>query len=238
MDGPYVEVDCYPGADDLVRSLVEEIGENWPVFERGGVGVNPVEWALLISVPTSLFFSKFVELAATDAYAALKSWLHRVVPGRGYVELRDERVGESREIEMPATDEHLRHMVGIPLAFAMVTAGDRHEEAGDPESLRQAKLLYEAAAELRPDVTDVVAPLLNLLKRFGDAASMEEAEAWYRRTAEQGLTRGDLDREADLIAARRQVRREVAGLVELRDRGLLSDKEFQANREEVARRLT
>jgi hypothetical protein len=238
VEGPYLEVRSYPGAVEFARPLVEEIGEDWPVFERSGVGIDPVEWAVLISVPTSLFFGKFVELAATDAYAALKSWLHRLVPGRGYIELRDEW-GQSRgPIEMPATDEHLRHLVGVHLASAMVTAGDRLEEAGDPESLRRAKLLYEAAAELRPDETYVVAPLLILMKRFGDPASLEEAEGWYRRALEQGLTRDDLDREANLITARRQVHREVAALAELRDRGLLSDKEFEVRREEVARRFT
>ena len=40
VDGPYIEVE-HPA--NHVRDLVEELGEDWPVFDesRGGVGVDP-----------------------------------------------------------------------------------------------------------------------------------------------------------------------------------------------------
>jgi hypothetical protein len=209
-DGPYVET---IGPVEPLRDLVAEIDEDWPVLKHRGVGVDPWGIAVLVSVPFTLFFGKFVELAAVDAYGTLKGWLRRVVPGRGYVELR-EAWDWSLVIDMPATDDEIRAAVGDQLAAAMVRAAG--QAAGDPQSMHRAILLYEAALELRADSDGVtVAGLIDLLTQLGDAASLQQAEVWYRRAeVERGLTRADVEKFVRRAAAMRELNRSTR----LRDR--------------------
>lgn len=84
-----------PGDEERVSKLVDELDADWEVRRSGGVGVDPTSALVVIAVPFGIFVKKFLELAATDAYEAMKDWLVRLSQRRRAVEIRDLRAASS-----------------------------------------------------------------------------------------------------------------------------------------------
>ena len=147
MDSDEVDILAHLHGPAL-EALFAEIGLGAKV--RGpGVGIDPT-WATaitVISVPFSIFFARFLDRAATDAYDALKIWLSRLAaaanPAR--VELRDS-ADRTRTFLFPnePTEKDYRQL--LPgLARATIWRGRDLEQRRDTRSLDQAEQWYERA---------------------------------------------------------------------------------------------
>lgn len=206
MTSGWIELDALFSNDDeaFVRGLVRELGADWEVrVARGRVGIDPVSVVVIIAVPFSIFFKKFLELAATDSYGAAKDWLIRLKGRRRRtdIEIRDD--WSERRILLPADapDEAYRQLVPH-LVNAMMAMGTTVEAHGDEPSLDQAERWYRQAAEA--DDPRAMCYLIAILERRGGEARMREAAKWYERAGELL----PLSRSAEWVAARHQMRRE------------------------------
>ena len=109
----WIELDAGVRDEDAVADLVAELGADWEVRPFRGVGVDPTAALIALSVPLAVFFRTFLELAAADTYAAVKSWLIRLgASNRATVEVRDRDWGQVFRFPVDPDDEALEVLRG------------------------------------------------------------------------------------------------------------------------------
>ena len=140
-------------------------------------------------VSFSIFFAKFLDLAASDGYGALKRWMSRLSaaasPAR--VELQDPQFPH-RTLLFPndPTEKDYRNLLPH-LAAATVWRGRDLEQRRDDGSLDQAEQWYERAFNLAgaPPSTrcEAACRLVVMLERRDSPETRHRAELWYQRAA-------------------------------------------------------
>jgi hypothetical protein len=187
-----------PGDEERVSKLVDELDADWEVRRSGGVGVDPTSALVVIAVPFGIFVKKFLELAATDAYEAMKDWLVRLSQRRRAVEIRDPK-GSVIYLPPDAPPEAYQELLPA-LASAMTKLGEELEGEGTEASLDEAEGWYGRAAEHGNLVA--ILSLIDLLERRGGEARLREAELWYERGG-ASMPRPAMEERIELLRARR-----------------------------------
>jgi hypothetical protein len=188
-----------PGDEERVSKLVNEIDADWEVRRSwGGVGVDPTSALVVIAVPFGIFVKKFLELAATDAYEAMKDWLMRLSQRRRAVEIRDPR-GSVIHLPPDAAPEAYQELLPA-LANAMRKLGEDLEGERTEASLDEAEKWYRRAAE--SGNLGAILSLIDLVERRGGKARLREAELWYERGG-ASMPRPAIAEGLELLRARR-----------------------------------
>jgi hypothetical protein len=202
----HIELDegAPPGDEERISKLVDEIDADWEVRRSwGGVGVDPTSALVVIAVPFGIFVKKFLELAATDAYEAMKDWLLRLSQRRRAVEIRDPW-GSVIYLPPDAPAEAFQEFLPA-LASAMRKHGEDLEGEGTEASLDEAEGWYGRAAE--SGNLDAILCLIDLLERRGGKARLREAERWYERGG-ASMPRPALEEGLALLRAQRARRQQ------------------------------
>jgi hypothetical protein len=202
----HIELDggAPPGDEERVSKLVDEIDADWEVRRSwDGVGVDPTSALVVIAVPFGIFVKKFLELAATDAYEAMKDWLVRLSQRRHAVEIRDPW-GSVIQLPPDATPEAYLGLLPA-LASAMRKLGEDLEAQGTEASLDEAEGWYRRAAE--SGNLDAILYLIDLQERRGGEARLREAKLWYERGG-ASMPRPAIEEGLELLRAHRARRQQ------------------------------